>query len=162
MLYGNHKHPIFLKSLFGVATILSFGLYLFFRGVKEKSDFVKVTGKVIYYSDDYLKENHPYKYLQIDNYPRVFALILPKDSFNESYIFKYNEIKLGDALDLYFDENTFEKDQRVNRAMRFIDKNKKIIFLSNRNDKTAGLCFIGIGLTIMITLIVLKQKGKII
>ena len=161
-----YKHPVFLKSLFGAATILAFGIYLFTRGIKEKDDFNKITGQIVYYSDNYLdfKQNHDYpnKYLQINNYPRVFEIGLPADTSNKSYIFKYKQIMLGDAIDIYFDENTFENDQRVNREMRYIDKNRETIFLNEPNDKTAGLCFTGVGFLISAGLIILKLSGRII
>jgi len=44
----------------------------------------------------------------------------------------------------------------------YIDINGKNIFISDPNDKTAGFCFIGVGISIIVLLIVLRQKGKII
>jgi hypothetical protein len=164
MLTTNHKHPIFLKSLFGVATILFFGLYLTFRGVKEKKDFIHSRGQVNYYADNYSDINRPngkYKYLTVDSYNRPFELYVP-ESQTEKYTFKYDAIKIGDVIDIYFDENNFAADKRTNMSMRFIDKNGERIFFSNPNDTVAGFCFIGVGLAIMLTLIILRQKGKIV
>jgi hypothetical protein len=80
----------------------------------------------------------------------------------EKYTFHYNKIKLGDVIDIYYDENSFASDKRTNRSMQFIDLNEKHIFISDPNDKTVGLCFIAVGISIIILLIVLKQKEKII
>jgi hypothetical protein len=158
-----HEHPIFLKSLFGIATIIAFGLYLFNRGTKDKNDFIKITGKIIYYSDSYLdiRRPDPCKYLQITNYQRVFEIYCDKASDGHTLPFKYNDIKLGDIVDLYFDENSFENDKRTNKEMKFIDEKGVPIFISKANDLISGLCFIGVGLIILIGLIILKKLGKI-
>jgi hypothetical protein len=164
MLTDKHKHPIFLKSLFGVMTILSFGLYLVARGQKEKKDFIHSKGQVVYYADNHPEISRPrgkHKYLVIESYNRLFELYVPEEQ-TEKYTFNYNDIKLGDVIDIYFDENSFASDKRTNRSMKFIDINGKNIFISNPNDKTAGICFIGVGISIIVLLIVLKQKGKII
>jgi hypothetical protein len=115
-----HKHPIFLKSLLGVFIILSFGLYLIARGIKEKKDFVHSKGQVTYYADKYpgiSRPNGKYKYLIVDSYDRVFELYVSENQ-NEKYTFKYTEIKLGDTIELYFDENSFASDQRTNKSVR--------------------------------------------
>jgi hypothetical protein len=160
----NQKHPIFLKSLLGVAFILSFGLYLIFRGVKEKEDFIHSKGEVTYYADTFpgiSRPNDKYKYLIVNSYDRLFELFVSENQ-TERYIFKYREIKLGDTIDLYFDENSFAADQRTNKGMRFIDKNGETVFLVNPNDKIAGICFFGAGISILVLLIILKHKGKIL
>jgi hypothetical protein len=164
MLTSNHKHPVFLKSLFGVATILSFGFDLTLRGIKEKKDFIHSKGKIIYYADNYPDINRPYgkhKYVIIDSYNRLFELaVLEKQT--DKYKFKYDDIKIGDTIDTYFDEDNFAADKRTNMCMYFIDKNGQSIFIYRPNDTIPGICFIGFGLSIMIILIILRQKGKII
>ncbi len=164
MLTEKHKHPIFLKSILGLMTILSFGIYLIFRGQKEKNDFIHSNGQVVYYADNYPEISRPhgkYMYLVIDSYNRIFELYVPEEQ-TEKNTFNYNDIKIGDVIDIYFDENSFVSDKRTNMSMRYIDINGKNIFISDPNDKTAGFCFIGVGISIIVLLIVLRQKGKII
>jgi hypothetical protein len=164
MLKSHTKHPIFLKSLFGVATILSFGFYLLSRGQKEKQDLIHMKGKIVYYADNHPEISRPdgkYKYLIIGNYDKLFELYIPKEQ-SKNYVFNFNQIMLGDTIDIYFDENSFQADQRTNNSIRFIDKNGINAFTSNPNDKTAGACIIIIGISITALLILLKQKGKII
>ena len=165
MEMAKHKHPIFLKSIIGVAGMLSFGIYLFQQGMNKKEDFNKAKGQIIYYSSNYL--DLPYenvKYLKINTYPRVFQLWTPTlfNANDTSRLFKYDELNLGDSIDIYFRDNKFESDQRVNRGMRYIDKNKIQIYFVSSSDKVAGLSFIGISLMFLLGLIILKQKGKII
>lgn len=122
MLSTEHKHPIFLKSLFGVASILSFGLYMTFRGVKEKKDFIHNHGQITYYEDTYPEISRPsgkYKYLVIDSYKKPFELLVPSKK-SESYIYNFSEIKTGDVIDVYFDENEHAADKRTNMSVFMI------------------------------------------
>jgi hypothetical protein len=83
-------------------------------------------------------------------------------SQNERYFFKYDDIKPGDTIEIYFDENRFESDKRTNMSVRYIDKNGKNIFFLKPNDQIAGICFIYAGIGLLSWLIILKQKGKIV
>ena len=160
---AKHKHPIFLKSIIVVVGLLSFGLYLFQQGINKKEDFKKATGKIVYYSDNYLDfTDQNVKYLKIDNYFGVFQIWVRSPSDDTSYLFKSDELHLGDIIDIYFRENKFENEQRINRGLRYIDKNKMPIYYTSSSDKVAGVSFIGIALALLLGLIILKQKGKII
>ena len=144
--------------ILGAGFIMAFGIFLYRNGLKEKKDFNQAIGKVIMYSDAYLdfKNNPPRKFLKIDTYDEVFDIYFPADTTNKNYIFYYNEIKIGDTLNLYFLINKFEKEQRVNGGMRFIDKKGKSVFYFKSNDKFYGLCFISLGVFI-IGLMLLKH-----
>ena len=133
------------------------------RGAKKKEDFIHSKGQVTYYADTYPGISRPhdkYKYLIVDSYDRLFELFVSEKQ-NQRYAFQYSEIKPGDTIDLYFDEDRFAADQRANKGMRFIEKNGKKIFMSNPNDKAAGIGFFSAGMGVLALLIVLKQKGKI-
>jgi hypothetical protein len=163
LLKEKKTYPILLKCIFVVIMICLFGLYLFQRGLKEKKDFLHYRGQIVYYSALFpaFQYRAGEKYLQIDSYNRVFNLFDQGVNSDSLYFFKTDEISLGDTIDIYFDENSFEKEQRVNLGMVAIDKNDKPIFVHIRSDKAAGIGFIIVGIGIMIGLIILRAKNLI-
>ena len=159
------RYSIFLESLIGVLTILSFGIYLFNRGTKDKNEFTHIKGQIVYYSDSYETFPHSrdkddkFKYLRIDNYPDVFEIRIPNT--DDKSTFQYSNLVANDTIDIYFDKDNFAAERRVNRTAMYIDKGSVPILISIRKDKAAGIGFLITGSLILAGLCLLKWTNRI-
>lgn len=161
------QHPIFWKSIIGIITIIAIGLAILIRGTKGKGEFQSIEGNITYLDKTYkeLPNRHQgkYRYLTLDNYPKTFELFVGKDlgDFKPQYE-RIDDLRTGDKIVVYFDENSNESDARLNRLTQFIDKDGQPFFIRGSIDKTGGYFFIIIGILLGGLLFYLKKIGKII
>ena len=74
------------------------------------------------------------------------------------------ELKIGDEITVYHADKTplqRNRDLRLNKTVQFIDKDAEAYFIRGNKDKFGGYILGGIGLLLGITLLILKQVGKI-
>ena len=161
------QYPVFKKSIVGVITILFLGSMILIRGTKDKIEFHQLTGKIVFLAKTFeelpLRHEDKYRYLLIDNYPKVFTIFVGKDFGDfKPHLEKIDDLKVGDEIVVYFDEDTKETDNRLNRLIQYIDKGGKPYFVRGSKDKNGGYFFIGLGILLGGMIIYLKKKGKII
>lgn len=163
----NQPYTIFTKSLFGVGFILLLSFSIFFRGTK-KNEFQYISGKITYldkiYEDLPIRNHGKYRYLSLDNYPKIFEIFIGKDfgDFKPAYE-NIDSLKLGDEIIIYYDEIPPNRsDSRVNSLLQFLDKKDKPYFIRGDIDKYFGSILFICGLAIGIWLMYLKNIGKII
>lgn len=161
------QYPIFKKSMAGVITIIVLGSVILARGTKEKGEFNHMTGRVTLLEKTYqeLPIRHPgkYRYLSIDSYPKVFQIFIGKDAGDfKPKLEKVDDLKIGDEIVVYYDEDPTETDIRLNRLIQFIDKDFKPYFIKGSWDKFGGYLFIGLGLFFGVLILILKEKGRIL
>ncbi|WKN46533.1 hypothetical protein [Tunicatimonas pelagia] len=160
-------YPIFAKSLVGAVVIIGLGLNIYFQGTRTKEEVPNIQGTIIYLSNTFeeLPKRHlgKYKYLGIDTYPQVFELFIGKDEGDIKPEFeKFSELKIGDNINIYFDESPSNADPRINRQVEYIDRNGQLYFiLGGDMDRIGGLSFVGLGILLIVVLFILKKTGKI-
>ena len=159
--------PIFIKGILGILFAIALALFVFFRASKDKFSFQKVSGIIT--SLDKTNENFPnkdslkFRYLKIDNSPKTFELFIGKDlgDFKPEFE-KIDNLISGDSVTIYFDENYKTQDDPINRLTYFIDRGQSVIFIKGSGEKYLAYFLIGLSITGILTLIILKKKGKII
>lgn len=161
------QYQIFLKSLAGVITIIILSSLVLFRGTKDKSEFKKVSGNVVYLNQTFQelpnRNKGKYRYLMIDNYPKAFEIFIGKDpgDFKPEYEI-IDSLKVGDEISIFYDESNREKDPRINRLLQYIDKQNQSYYIRGKRDKYFGYFGIMAGLLIGVWIFYLKRKGTII
>ena len=165
------KEPkeIFKKSLLACVLIVGFGIYLSIRGSKEKAEFENVTGKIDYFDKTFGEINYRnkgnHRFIHIVDFPLVFNIFVGNEpgDFGPKYE-QLDKLNIGDEITVYYAEKTplqRNQDLRFNKTVQFIDKNGQTYFIRGNKDKYGGYFFIGIGILLAITLVILKQVGKI-
>lgn len=161
-----HKPHIFVKSIYGVITIITLSSYIFFRGIKEKKDFNKISGIVVYNDNSF--EDWPnrdfgkYRYLKIDNFQSMFQIFIGKDFGDfKPELELIDSLRIGDQIDIYYDTNEMESDSRINNLIQYIDKDSTPYFIKGNQDKIFGIILFVIGIVVLLTLLILKRQNKI-
>ncbi len=109
------------------------------------------------------KESSKFRYLRLDNFSKTFQLFIGKGSGDFKPEFeKIDALKIGDSVTIYFDENFKTKEDSINRLTYFIDKGNEAFFIKGGFEKYVAYFIIGIAIIFILTLIILKKKGKII
>ena len=146
---------------------MALGFLLFTRADKSKSSFQNVSGIITSFSNSIEsfpdKDSSKFRYLQLDNSPKTFELFIGKGSGDFRPKFeKIDDLKIGDSVLIYFDENYKTQQDPINRLVYFIDKGGEAIFIKDGFEKYLACFIIGISLISILTLVILKRKGKII
>ena len=160
------KYHIFGKSVFSLISLVVIGIIVLFRGSKEKTDFLHIKSKIVYYDSSYQdlpgRNYGKYRYIALDGFPVVFEVFIGKDFGDfkpESE--RIDDLRIGDEIDIYYDESEYEKDKSINRLVQFIDKDNKPYFVKGRTDIYFGIFIFIIAVFIFIWLLYLKKKGSI-
>ena len=160
------KKNIFFKSVYTLCFVIFLGCLIFARAGKSKSELQKVTGRLI--SIEKSNKSLPNQdtarmwYLLIDNHPKIFQIFTGKESGDFKPNFeKIDSLKANDDITIYFDENFKTQDDPINRLTYFIDRGQETIFIKGDWEKYAGIFCIGLPVSTIVILIILKRKGKI-
>jgi hypothetical protein len=165
MSQKNTPH-IFNKSMYGAITIIALSALLLVRGKKEKSEFQSFTGTIISLEKTFqelpLRDQGKFRYLMIDTYQKVFEIFVGKDAGDfKAKLEKIDDLKVGDKVTVYFDEDLKYPDTKINRHLQFLDKDSSPYFIRGSQDKVFGYGLMAFGLIMGIILLVLKNKGSI-
>jgi len=165
-----NKQPIriFIKSMFGVAAIIVFGIVMLTQGQTQKHSFNSITAQIISIGRTFPGASNQHeeknRYVQVGKYPKVFELFIGHDLGDFSpALEKVDALKAGDIVTVYYDEEhtNAADDEKANRLVQFIDKDGKPYFIRGNQDKYGGYAAIGAGVFIGLTLLILKKKGII-
>ncbi|MEO8150244.1 MAG: hypothetical protein ABI723_21600 [Bacteroidia bacterium] len=163
----NNKKPIFTKALLGLSVCLVISVYLIIRAGKSKTDFIKLTGNITALTDqlDNPANTHEGKmrYIQLDNSERIFEIFIGKDAgdFKPDYEI-IDSLKIGEKIDLYYDDNYKTKSHQINSLTQYIDRNGEPVFIRGGVDKIMGMVLMGLSIVMLIIILILKKAGKII
>ena len=149
-----------------IVAVMVLAVFMMIRGSKDKTEFHKATGGITYIDKIYAelpnRDHGKYRYLQVENYPKIFEIFIGKDwgDFAPKYE-QVDSLKTGDMISVYYDLNEIEDDPRINRLVQFIDKGNKPVFVLGSYYKTFGnvtfsFCVIFLGI-----LLILKRQGRI-
>ena len=165
------KEPkeIFNKTLITCIMIVGFGIYFSIRGSKEKTEFESITGKIDYFDKTFQEINYRnkgnHRFIHIEDFPSVFEVFIGKETGDFSPKFEQlDKLKISNKITVYYaDKTPLQKNQdlRFNNAVQFIDKDGEAYFIRGSKEKYGGYFISGIGILLAITLLILKQIGKI-
>lgn len=160
-------YHIYFKSLVGIVATIGFGILLLNRSAKTKEDFIKISGPILYLDQSYQhlpsRNVGKYRYLILEGTDRVFEIFIGTDPGDFSpELSRIDELTVGDTVSLYYDDNSYTKDELVNSLTRFIDKSDEPYFIENSGkDKTLAYVILGLGGILLIITIALKVTGRI-
>lgn len=125
-----------------------------------------VQGKITYldvtYQDYPNRDKGKYRYIQLNNYSRTFELFVGKDAGDfKPKMERVDSLQLGDIVTVYFDDRLNDQGDPINRLVYFIDKENKPFFVKGSWEKGLAWFLVGLSLTGIAILVILKRKGKI-
>jgi hypothetical protein len=98
-------------------------------------------------------------YLIIDGYEKIFKLFVGEDKGDFSpRVSRLNELKIGDEVEIYFEENVETRTEHVNRLLHYLDKNGDLYYLRGNAEKYVGWGILGFSGVLFITGIYMKLK----
>lgn len=152
--------------MYGIITIIALASVILARGKKEKDEFYNLNGSITAIEKTYqeLPIRHPgkYRYLILDNYQKPFEIFIGKDPGDfKPELEKIDELKVGNKISVYYDEDPSETDMRINRLIQFIDKDSAPYYIRGSHDKIFGYILIALGFMLGILLLVFKNRGTI-
>jgi hypothetical protein len=160
------KKQRFIGFAIGCLSIIILSTFMLFRGKTPKQDFQKMAGKVTYFDKKFnnLPNRHhgKYRYIAIENYPKVFEIFIGKEVGDFSPAFeKIDSIQLHDEIEIYF--STFASDLKspINRLVRYIDKNGQPYFIYGSYDFYWGISGIIVGFVLLGFIYFLRKLKKI-
>jgi hypothetical protein len=162
-----NQRPVFLKSVLSLCAVMVLAIIMMIRGSKDKTEFYKATGRITRLEKTHAefpnKSHTKYRYLQVENFPKVFVIFIGKDwdDFSPKYE-KIDSLKAGDVISVYYDVNVIEDNPRINRLVSFIDKDSEAVFILGSKYNTFGNVFFSFCVIFLAILIILKRKGMII
>jgi hypothetical protein len=161
------KKTIFIKSVGGFLFCFVLGILLISRANKPKTDFLKLTGKITYFSNklpnEEVQKNGKERYLKIENSDRIFNIFVGRDWGDFKPKFEIvDSLKVGDNIELYYDDNYKTESNQINNLTQYIDNNGKVFFIKGKMDETFGKYLMGISALSIMVLYLLKRSGKII
>ncbi len=140
--------------------------YLFFLGHAEKADFYHLSGAVEFLKTELpgVTDRHQGKirYLKLEGHERIFYLFVGYDTGDFSpAVNRVDELKPGDRIDVYYDDNKRTEDKQINQLTHFIEKDGQIYF--DAGDRSAPiavfLALAALGLLVWGIRLVKKHKN---
>jgi hypothetical protein len=125
----------------GIVGIL---LVIFFikNSSRQKKDYPHLTGRLTYLDsklgDLPYHEMGKYRYAQIEGYPYPFEIYADEQGPS------LDSLKKGDKVTAWFYETNNTRDERINRFLQYLEKDKKLYF--KRTGFTANLGYVLIAL----------------
>jgi hypothetical protein len=153
--------PLSFRVISFIAAILIAAMiYMIMLSSKEKTDYQKLSGKVIYLDKQYekypLRDLGKYRYLKIDTYPYIFEM------YSDEQSNRIDILKVGDNVDAYFYETNNTHSEQINRFLQYIEKDNKVFFQRGNISQIVGIVVIGLSILLIIVCFVLYKKGKIL
>ena len=159
------RKKIFKKGLLVSLLVIFAGLFFYYKSLKSKTDHEIVKGKIDYLDTKF--ENlkpRDHRFIHLIGYDQTFDIFVGKEKGDFSPEFEQiDKLKIGDDIIVYHSETMkFQnKDKRVNRHVEYIDKDNIPYFIEGNSNKSFAIFFIGLGLILMSTLVILKMNKKI-
>jgi hypothetical protein len=160
------KPPIFKKSLVTLSICIIFCLIYAQKGDKDKNAFQNISGIINSIENTHErysgKDTSRFRYVEIDNYPKPFQIFIGKSAGDFKPKFEnIDNLKPGDSLTIYFEENNNTKNAPVNNLTYFIDRGSETIFIKGNSIRSLIYGMAIFCTLFIILLIILKAKVKI-
>ena len=138
-----------------------------YRNQKSKENFLHLTNKITNLSNSLDIQGHlnlnsePIRYLKVKDYPKYFKLFIGEDIDGSKPFFQQiDQLKVGDTITIYYDENSLSNDINISHLVYFIYKDGKPYFIRGKQS-TMAYYLIGICLSAITVSYFLKKTGRI-
>lgn len=163
MLEHLYIHNSFRGVIFASITLVGFiSYYIIYPNIKDKNEYEKVSGKIEYLNKKYNNLPHRndgnYRYLIIDNYSYPFEIYKSNSLPQKNNI---DDLKIGDTVTVYFYENSYTIEKKLNRFAQFVDKGNKCYYLRDSLMKQIGIVLIGLIFLLNLLCFIFWKKGKL-
>ena len=151
--------PLSFRVISFIAAILIAAMiYMIMLSSKEKTDYQKLSGKVIYLDKQYekysLKDLGKYRYLKIDTYPYIFEM------YSDEQPKRIDSLKSGDKVSVYYYETNNTHSEQINRFLQYLEKDNKIFFQRGNSNKIAGFVVIGLSIILILGSFILHKNDR--
>ena len=161
---------VFVESMIGSITILLAGLLLLFQAHQTREDMLQVTGPLL--AVERQLAGHPdrhigkLRYLKVGGYDQYFEVFIGKDPGDFSpALERIDSLRTGDVVTVYYVEDLLSseaaRDEAINRLAQFIDRQQRPYFVRGNKDRYGSYFFMGVGLCLIGSLVILERKGII-
>ena len=155
-------HNSFRGVIYTSLFVIGLGIFVIINNSKEKSEYEKVTGRIEFFSKEYqnlpTRDKGDYRYLKIETYPYPFEIYEPNSIKTEK---KLDDLAKGDTIDIYFFETSYTGDDKLNRYVQFIDKDRQPYFVRNHFKEQLGYVIILLGILLVLMAYFFWKKGKL-
>lgn len=129
---------------------------------KDKSDYKISTGVIQYLEKGYqnlpTRNKGDYRYLKIATYPYLFEIYMPNSLETTQRI---DDLKQGDAIDIYYYETANTQVEQLNRFVQFIDHNNQPYFIRDSFQKQLGYVLVGLAFLLNLIGFIFWNTGKL-
>lgn len=160
------EYRAYYPKAFGAAIMFIFMAgYLITRSDKPREDFLYQKGTISYLSQVHplqpQSEPRPKKvYLVLNEHGRIFELFTGEDKGDFSpRVNRLQELKVGDEVEIYFEETAKTQSQSVNRLLQYLDKNGDLYYLRSKADKYIGYFILVCSALLLLLGIYMKVKS---
>lgn len=164
--YTDEYRRYYPKVFGAVVMFIMMAGYLITRSDKPREEFIYQKGTI-----SYLSQIHPLRpqsdprpkdvYLILNEYERIFELFTGEDTGDFSpRVNRLNELKVGDEIEIYFEETAKTQRQQVNRLLQYLDKEGDLYYLRSEADKYIGFFILGCSGLLLMLGIYMKLKSN--
>lgn len=164
--YATEYKSYYPKVFGAVLMFIIMAGYLITRSDKPREEFIYQKGTI-----SYLSQIHPLQpqskprpkhvYLILNEYERIFEKFTGNDKGDFSpRMNRLNELKVGDEVEIYFEENTKTQREQVNRLLQYLDKEGDLYYLRSKADKYIGFFLLGCSGLLLVFGIYMKLKSN--
>jgi hypothetical protein len=142
-----------------LAILIAFMFYIIFLNTKEKKDYQKLSGKIIYLDKQF--EEYPnrdfgkYRYLKIDTYPYIFEI------YSDEQSSRIDSLKIGNQINVFYYETNNTHSEQINRFLQYLEKDNTILFKRGDSNKIAAFVVLVLSIVLIIGSYFFYKKGKI-
>lgn len=151
--------PLSFRVIFIIAAIIIAAMiYMIMLSSKEKTDYQKSSGKIIYLDKQF--EEYPnrdlgkYRYLKLNTYPYIFEM------YSDEQSSRIDNLKVGDSVNVYYYETNNTHSEQINRFLQYLEKDNKVFFQRGNSNKIAGFVVIGLAIILIVGSFLLYKNGR--
>ena len=164
--YADQYKRLYPKVFGSVIMFIIMSGYLIIRSDKSREEFIYQKGTITY-----LSQTHPLRpqskprpkdvYLILDEYERIFEMFVGEDKGDFSpRVNRLSELKVGDEVEIYFEETIKTRTQPVNRLLQYLDRDEQLYYLRSKVDKYIGYFILGGSRILLMLGIYMKIKSN--
>lgn len=142
----------------GIVGILFVAIFIT-NSSRQKKDYQHVTGRLIYLDSKFgglpYRDMGKYRYVQIEGYAYPFEIYADEQGPS------LDSLKKGDKVTAWFYETDNTREERINRFLQYLEKDKKLYFKRTGFTANLGYVLIALILSALCLFYWFYKKGKI-
>ena len=158
--------PFRFRSVIAVTVVVCLAMGFFMvKDTQSKDKFEKISGHITYlekkFNDLPNREAGKFRFLKLDNYPYAIELFVGKDLGDFKPKFEQvDNLKVGDPVTVYYYETNSDRNDLINRHVKFIDRQGINYFEQGSSLITIGIIVIVLCVLLDAFCFYLWKKGK--